>query len=655
MSINKIRTYLWSKPFLLLSLGALLSHSALSSQTERIRDGHFYVDGQRFFVKGIGYETHTRPGQVPWVYRFDRALVELDLQRIKTAGFNTIRTWGALSEEELKLVQQSGLKILFGIWLDPEGPFGTSAYSQAALTEVRRMLAFSKKYDCILGYLIMNEPQVENIFKGDAAALASIWRSVTSLIAKEHPGVPVSFSNTIIGDFIRTDFWEFAAYNAYMYNPVTITASHGYAGYLELLKHARASDMPMVITEFGLSVSPPPVAPGFGYGGNTLVQQSEGDLFMYRGLIDAGCDGGCVFQYHDGWWKGGKEWTHEATPEEWFGLFHFDDGAPKEGTARPVWGAFSTYNQALILSPRNGHIYTTPVPVELYCEAAVKRVNIYANDQYFTSLAVSGRVTTGELPLSDAGSMQDYQLRFEFVNEFAQVLKTETITLLCARPGTNVPSLSLAVTPLSLKANTAATVILVAKSASGFTIKDNRIDYVFHPHIGFDPGEARNARMTFTNNRWQGTYNFTVPAICRAATFGAGFTVQKGNFSKRIYAQEIRTVGDWAAALVDDSPISAVTLTGSQGAMIESISLGQNYPNPFNAETTLSFWLPGRASVELRIYDLRGRAVATLVDEEQTEGFHAVRWRADNFPSGVYFCSLVTPTSRLVRKLVLAR
>lgn len=655
MSINRIKALLWSKPFLLLNLAALLSHSALLSQAERIRDGHFYIDGQRFFVKGIGYETHTRPGQVPWVYRFDRALIELDLQRIKTAGFNTIRTWGALSEEELKLVQQSGLKILFGIWLDPEGPFGTSAYSQAALTEVRRVLAFSKKYDCILGYLIMNEPQVENIFKGDAAALASIWQNVTRLIAVEHPGVPVSFSNTIIGDFIRTDFWGFAAYNAYMYNPVTITASHGYAGYLELLKHARASNMPMVITEFGLSVSPPPVAPGYGYGGNTLAQQSEGDLFMYRSLIDAGCDGGCVFQYHDGWWKGGKEWTHEATPEEWFGLFHFDDGAPKEGRARPVWDAFTIYNRALILSPRNGHIYTTPVPVELYCEAAVKRVHIYANDQHFTSLAVSGRVTTGELPLSDAGSMQDYQLRFEFVNEFAQVLKTETITLLCARPGTNVPSLTLTVTPLSLKANASATVILLAKSATGFTIKDNRIDYVFHPHIGFDPGEARNAKMTFSNNRWQGTYNFTVPTNCRAATFGAGFTVQKGNFSKRIYAQEIRTVGDWAAALADNSPISGVTVPESQGAVIESISLAQNYPNPFNARTVIAYELPNSGSVQIKIYNLRGEMVATLLDEAQGQGYHEVFWQADGMPSGIYFCRLITPSGTAMRKLALTK
>ncbi|MBN2355899.1 hypothetical protein JXO59_07285, partial [candidate division KSB1 bacterium] len=265
----------------MLLLGCLViviaSYQPVSAQPIEVKNGFFYTGGSKFFVKGIGYETHCRPGQVPWNYRFDPQMIQFDLQRIKAANFNTIRTWGALSEEELKLVQQSGLKILFGIWLDPKGAYGNSQYIQNSLNEVKRVLAYAKKYDCIIGYLIMNEPLVEDIHSGGAANLASLWQTVIDLIHKEHPGVPVSFSNTIVGDFIKTDFWGFVAYNAYMYNPVTLSHSHGYGGYLELLKHARSLTKPMLITEFGLSVSPPPVPPGFGYGGNTLEQQTEGD------------------------------------------------------------------------------------------------------------------------------------------------------------------------------------------------------------------------------------------------------------------------------------------------------------------------------------------------------------------------------------------
>ncbi|RKY56462.1 MAG: hypothetical protein DRP96_11245, partial [Candidatus Neomarinimicrobiota bacterium] len=43
-----------------------------------IRDGWYYIDGEKYFIKGIGYETHTRPGQVPWEYEFNAAVIEYD-------------------------------------------------------------------------------------------------------------------------------------------------------------------------------------------------------------------------------------------------------------------------------------------------------------------------------------------------------------------------------------------------------------------------------------------------------------------------------------------------------------------------------------------------------------------------------------------------
>ncbi len=96
--------------FFALALSFAAGTRVASSQPVQVRDGLFYVDGAKFFVKGIGYETHTRPGQVPWEYKFDAAMIRLDLQRIKAANFNAIRTWSAIREEELKLVQESGLE-----------------------------------------------------------------------------------------------------------------------------------------------------------------------------------------------------------------------------------------------------------------------------------------------------------------------------------------------------------------------------------------------------------------------------------------------------------------------------------------------------------------------------------------------------------------
>jgi len=617
-----------------------------------VKDGFFYVDGSKFFVKGIGYETHTRPGQVPWVYRFDPAMIQFDLDRIKSAHFNTLRTWSAISEEELKLVQQSGLKMLFGIWLDPAGSYGSSQYIQNSLNEVKHVLAYSKKYDCIIGYLIMNEPLPADINRGGAANLASLWQTVVAQINLDHPGAPVSFANTIVGDFIKTDFWGFAAYNAYLYNPVTLSSSHGYAGYLELLKHARSLTKPMVVTEFGLSVSPPPVAPGYGYGGNTLEQQTQGDLLMYRDILDAGLQGGCVFQYHDGWWKGGNEYTHEAVPEEWFGLIHFDNGAPREGTPRPAWEAFTTYNQAIITSPKNGHIYGSRVPVEIYFEPSVKKFKVKANGVEQMEQNLASSPITSTVPLAINGGLTDYELTFEFFDAAAKLVKSEVITLLCANEGLQLPSLDFSLTPKEPKAGVNVIMLLAAKEGTPFTIKNNRVDYVMHPHIGFDPGTARSMTISWDSHRsWQSPSNFAVPNDALVVTFGAGMTIQYGKFSKRIYDQEILPIGAWASALAAANPISGVVQTPPAG----TFNLFPNFPNPFNDATTLAFDLAEPALVTMEIYNVRGERVTRLLHEHRPAGPGSAVWQAGGVASGIYFCRMQIGGKIRVVKMIFQR
>ncbi|MBT5057681.1 MAG: T9SS type A sorting domain-containing protein, partial [Gemmatimonadetes bacterium] len=82
------------------------------------------------------------------------------------------------------------------------------------------------------------------------------------------------------------------------------------------------------------------------------------------------------------------------------------------------------------------------------------------------------------------------------------------------------------------------------------------------------------------------------------------------------------------------------------------------YPNPFNPETTLSLFVPALEAeqpIRLRIFDLLGQPVRTLIDESRSAGHHAITWhgRDDEGRSvgaGVYLIELVTPTSRFVHK-----
>ena len=75
-----------------------------------------------------------------------------------------------------------------------------------------------------------------------------------------------------------------------------------------------------------------------------------------------------------------------------------------------------------------------------------------------------------------------------------------------------------------------------------------------------------------------------------------------------------------------------------------AIQLYQNYPNPFNPSTVISFQLPVNSRVTLKVLDMNGREVATLVDGELNPGEHSVVLYASKLASGVYFCCLTTPT-----------
>ena len=89
-------------------------------------------------------------------------------------------------------------------------------------------------------------------------------------------------------------------------------------------------------------------------------------------------------------------------------------------------------------------------------------------------------------------------------------------------------------------------------------------------------------------------------------------------------------------------------------------SLGQNYPNPFNPSTSIPFTLTRAGDVTLRVYDVNGALVATLLDEHRDAGEHVARWDGRDASgraasSGIYFVRLEAASARDVRKIVLLK
>jgi len=91
------------------------------------------------------------------------------------------------------------------------------------------------------------------------------------------------------------------------------------------------------------------------------------------------------------------------------------------------------------------------------------------------------------------------------------------------------------------------------------------------------------------------------------------------------------------------------------GTLPAGYSLSQNYPNPFNPTTTIEFSLPQSGFVSLRVFDLLGQEIATLVNEEKAAGSYRATFDASNLPSGTYFYALKTAGYSSAKKMAILK
>jgi hypothetical protein len=110
-----------------------------------------------------------------------------------------------------------------------------------------------------------------------------------------------------------------------------------------------------------------------------------------------------------------------------------------------------------------------------------------------------------------------------------------------------------------------------------------------------------------------------------------------------------------AAVVVEAADSGPTAVSEPEITAPNQFSLLQNYPNPFNPSTAIRYSLAQPEKVLLRVFDLRGREVATLVNDRKTAGEHVVIFDAPGLPSGIYFAHLKTGSNSLMRKMLLVR
>lgn len=89
--------------------------------------------------------------------------------------------------------------------------------------------------------------------------------------------------------------------------------------------------------------------------------------------------------------------------------------------------------------------------------------------------------------------------------------------------------------------------------------------------------------------------------------------------------------------------------------IVNQYKLIQNYPNPFNPSTKIRYSIPHSSNVSIKVFDILGNEIQTLVNEEKSAGTYQLTWYAESLPSGVYFCQLKAETYVDTKKMVLLK
>jgi Secretion system C-terminal sorting domain len=149
--------------------------------------------------------------------------------------------------------------------------------------------------------------------------------------------------------------------------------------------------------------------------------------------------------------------------------------------------------------------------------------------------------------------------------------------------------------------------------------------------------------------------------VYKTTNNGVNWTVMNSGLTSNPSVASLLVSGDYLFAGSDYDgifrmPLSLVTSSGKQGNEItQNYSLSQNYPNPFNPVTKISFDVPKSSFVNLSVFDINGKLIETLSNKSYKQGKYDVTWNADKYPSGTYFCRLVSQNNSQTIKMLLIK
>jgi hypothetical protein len=101
--------------------------------------------------------------------------------------------------------------------------------------------------------------------------------------------------------------------------------------------------------------------------------------------------------------------------------------------------------------------------------------------------------------------------------------------------------------------------------------------------------------------------------------------------------------------------LSSTGISDNESSQPTDYSLSQNYPNPFNPSTAISYSLPISGHITLKVFNILGNEVTTLVNEDKAAGKYNIKFEASNLPSGIYFYKIQTGSFSETKKMILLK
>ncbi|RNC84502.1 MAG: T9SS C-terminal target domain-containing protein [Balneola sp.] len=180
--------------------------------------------------------------------------------------------------------------------------------------------------------------------------------------------------------------------------------------------------------------------------------------------------------------------------------------------------------------------------------------------------------------------------------------------------------------------------------------------------LGIDTWNAN----TSSNNSFRNVTGITYPLLLNGRDVLVDYYGNSGAYDRSVvvgadgvlrYRGTVFVNNDFEAVqdVLEAELEKVATNSEEEGFTPSTIQLNQNYPNPFNPSTTISYSIDSPGEVSLKVYNLLGREVATLVNGTQASGNHSIVWNASNVPSGVYVYRLSSGETQISRRMMLIK